>query len=143
MVIQTDKTYETGQETKVRLANEIEQDRIAKAIKPKVAKYHNPVRKLPKPLRDMICWMAREPTPTAKIMKDVSITCRVFPHSDHSPFGPGKKCVIHVQLPYKKDATFRDSDLPSFVRRCEKTFAIRDIPLDAEPESCWRSHDDR
>ena len=78
--------------------------------------------------------MATEPTPTAKIMKDVSIVFRVFPHSDYSPFGPGKKCVIHADLWNKRGVvTFS-------VKLCDKTFAIRDIPLDAEPESCWRSH---
>ena len=117
------------------LQNQLEQDRIAKAIEPVVAE--NLMQKLPTVLKDKIRWWATEPTPTAKIMKDVSILFRVFPHSDYSPFGPGKKCVIHAEL-WKRGAFFWDPNLPDFVRRCEKTFKIHDIPLDAEPTNTWR-----
>ena len=123
--------------TTARLQNEIEQDRIAKALEPVVAEHL--MQKLPKVLEDKIRWWATEPTPTAKIMKDVSILFRVFPHSDYSPFGPGKKCVIHAEL-WKRGAFFWDPNLPDFVRRCEKTFKIHDIPLDAEPTNNWRHH---
>ena len=88
--------------------------------------------KLPKELEDKIRWMATEPTPSAKIMKAVRIVIRrVFPHSDFSPFGPGKKCVIHVELRFLGATLFRDP------RAREKTFAIKDIPLDLEPTSFW------
>ena len=126
---------ETREATKARLQNEIEQDRIAKSLEPVVAEHL--MQKLPKELEDKIHWWATEPTPTAKIMKDVSIEFRVFPHSDYSPFGPGKKCVTHAEL-WKRGAFFRDPNLPDFVRRCEKTFKIHDIPLDAEPTNTWR-----
>ena len=117
-----------------------------------VAEYH--LRKLPHELEDMIRWWATEPSPTAKLMKNVCLKWRVFPHSDHSLFGPGKKCVIHAEVcPGTRGCTFRDrlrsgfpwtslfeENLPDFVRRREKTFAIRDIPLDAEPTCRWCTH---
>ena len=137
---------DTPQATKARLQNEIEQDRIAKTLEPVVAEYN--LRKLPTTLVDEIRWWAREPTPTAKIMKNVRVSWRVFPHSVHSPFGPGKKCVIHAEV--SRGCTFRDrlrsgfpwteENIPDFVRRREKTFAIRDIPLDAEPTCRWCTH---
>ena len=95
------------------------------------------LQKLPNVLEDKIRWWATEPTPTAKIMKDVSVLWRVFRHSDFSPYGPGRKVLIHVELRFG-GATFRDPRDPSFVRRCEKVFAINDIPLDAEPAGYWQ-----
>ena len=112
-------------ENQKRLQNEIEQDRIAKTLEPVVAEYN--LRKLPTTLVDEIRWWAREPTPTAKIMKNVRVSWRVFPHSVHSPFGPGKKCVITVK---------------ELGRRVwmHQTFAISDIPLDAEPTYDFQLH---
>ncbi len=52
MTIQNRGERETGQEVRTRLANEIEQDRIAKALEPVVAEYH--MMKLPEMLQDMI-----------------------------------------------------------------------------------------
>ena len=97
------------------------------------------LQKLPNVLEDKIRWWATEPTPTAKIMKDVSVLWRVFRHSDFSPYGPGRKVLIHVELRFG-GATFMDPRDPSFVRRGDKTFAIHDIPLDAEPTNNWRHH---
>ena len=138
MFIQTNKTYETDQQTKARLANELEQDRIAKALEPVVAEYH--MRKLPEVLVGMIRWWATEPTPTAKIMKDVSIMCRVFSDSYFSPYGPGKKCLIIAELWSPMwGAWFRDMREPCG-GRCEKVFAINDIPLDAEATNWFLRH---
>ena len=58
-------------ETRWHLQNQLEQDEIAKAIEPAVAEWHNPFRKLPKPLMDKIRWCALEPTPSAKCMYEV------------------------------------------------------------------------
>jgi len=121
--------------TTARLQNEIEQDRIAKALEPVVAEHL--MQKLPKVLEDKIRWWATEPTPTAKIMKDVSVSWRVFCHSESSPYGPSREVWVNVQLPFR-GATFRDPSDPDKDRWCSKTFAIRDIPLDAEPTFKWR-----
>jgi len=117
------------------LQNQLEQDRIAKALEPVVAEHL--MQKLPKVLEDKIRWWATEPTPTAKIMKDVSVSWRVFCHSESSPYGPSREVWVNVQLPFR-GATFRDPSDPDKDRWCSKTFAIRDIPLDAEPTFKWR-----
>ena len=120
------------------LPEELEQDRIAKALEPVAAEHL--MQKLPNELEDMIRWWATEPTPTAKIMKDVTIVCRVFPHSYFSPFGPGKKCLIIAELWSPMwGVWFRDMRAPCGVR-CEKVFAINDIPLDAEATSMFLRH---
>ena len=110
----------------IRVQNQLEQDEIAKA------ELHNPFRKLPKPLMDEIRWCALEPTPSAKIMKDVSILWCVLTQSGGWPYGPGRRGLIHAVLPFRGAVFFRKMD-PDFVRRYNKIFAISDIPLDAEP----------
>ena len=101
--------------------NQLEQDEIAKA------EMHNPFRKLPKPLMDKIRWCALEPTPTAKIMKDVAVLWRVFPDI---------RVLINVKS--RSGVTFRDPRDPSFVIRREKVFAIDDIPLDTKLVGHWQ-----
>ena len=125
--------------------NQLEQDEIAKA------EMHNPFRKLPKPLMDKIRWCALEPTPTAKIMKDVTVLWRVFPHSDFSPYGPGIIVFLNVVLRVGC-ATFREFNDPSdpsdpsingfWRRRREMVIAINDVPLDTEPVGHWQCHGD-
>ena len=108
--------------------NQLEQDEIAKG------EMHNPFRKLPKPLMDKIRWCALEPTPSAKIMKDVSILWSVNPHSRGWPYGPGRRGLIQAVLPFRGAVVFRVID-PYFGREnhMNRIFTISDIPLDAEP----------
>ena len=114
----------------IRVQNQLEQDEIAKA------ESQNPFRKLPKPLMDEIRLWAREPTPTAKIMKNVYIIWQVFPQplyvSNICPYGPDRK--VRIQVGVYGDM-FRN---PPFVDRCERVFTIYDIPLDAEPVGYWQ-----
>ena len=123
-------------ENQKRLQNEIEQDRIAKTLEPVVAEYN--LRKLPQVLEDQIRWWAREPTPTAKIMKNVRVSWRVFPHYERSIWGPGKKCLISAEVCQTMDTFRRPYRGPG--RCCQMVFRIRDIPLDAEPTDDFEFH---
>ena len=86
--------------TKARLQNEIEQDRIAKALEPVVADYH--MMKLPEVLEDMILWWATEPSSTAKLMKELRFKrircCRLSHH---------KQLVINFLYPSPFDIGYR------------------------------------
>ena len=95
------------------------------------------LRKLPQVLEDQIRWWAREPTPTAKIMKNVHVSWRVFPHDNRSVWGPGKKCLISADVCQTMD-TFRPPGWPLGI--CQLVFCIRDIPLDAEPTYDFQFH---
>ncbi len=152
MLIQTNKTYETDEtdlQTKARLQNELEQDRIAKALEPVAAEHL--MQKLPNELEDMIRWWATEPTPTAKIMKGVSVSWRVFPQYWYwSPLGMGTrgsdvKVLVHVKVlgawqktPRGTDWWFRTENPRG--RRTDRIFAILDVPLDAEATSVFQPH---
>ena len=109
------------------------------ALEPVVTAYN--LKRLHPVLRMRTRWWAREPTPTAKIMKNVRVTWRVFPH-DNSIFqriwGPDNKCLISAEVCQTMDTFRRRFRGPG--RCCQMVFRIRDIPLDAEPTDDFQFH---
>ena len=108
----------------ISVQNQLEQDEIAKEP---ASIANNPFRKLPTPLMDKIRWYALGPTPSANIMKDVSMLWNV------SRYGP-KRGMLQVLLPLYGAAYFGTEHIKNRIFKIK----IIDTPQDAEPTNGWR-----
>ncbi len=90
---------------------------------------NNPFRQLPEEIIREISWMALEPTPTAKLMKEVVVEWRVF----SPPSSDCKKCFVHAWRRQPWDVPWNPGD--------EFIFRIYDIPQDVEAGE-WHRYSD-
>ena len=112
----------------ISVQNQLEQDEIAKEP---ASIANNPFRKLPTPLMDKIRWYALGPTPSANIMKDVSMLWNV------SRYGP-KRGMIQAMLPLCGAVCFRKIETYFGTEHLKnRIFKIIDTPQDAEPTNGW------